>query len=260
MSLNPNQIRPYENDGQLVGTLAGETVPLKVVAGTGIVVTLTGSNIVISLGTPVVPLTINSFSGGETVELGFAVVNPAFTATYTGTPTGANITNTDGTDSPHNLTTPFTAATLAGTFTHTSAADVTFTLHATDGTHNPTATQDIVWAERIFGGVGATGATSSVTATGTTAVLSTGDALPSAGLGVETVGQTFGPYMPSNQVVYLLLTGGSHTFIDQMTGFPFAFNAPIAVTFVNANGVSLSMFLYASTNALFVTVEPKIAS
>lgn len=259
-TINPNQIRPYGTDGQLVGTIGGVTVPLKVVAGTGITVTLSGGNIVISASATPPPLTIASFTGGSSQELGFAVVNPAFAASYTGTPTSANITNTDSIDSPHNLTTPFTAATLSGSFSHSAVATTTFTLHATDGTTSPTATQTITWNPRIFGGVGTTGATSSVTASGTTAILSTSDALPSVGLGAETVGQIFGPFSPSGQAVYLLLIGGSHTFIDNGTGFPFPMNAPIAVTFANANGVSVSMSLYQSVNPLSGTFSPKVAS
>jgi hypothetical protein len=58
----------------------------------------------------------------------------------------------------------------------------------------------------------------------------------------------------------LLLTGGSHTFVDNNTGFPFAFNAPTSVSFVNAQGVTVSMFLYQSTNALFGNYAPKVVS
>jgi hypothetical protein len=230
---------------------------LTIACGAGLSCTQAGSTITVNIATP---LAINSFTGGSSQELGFAVVNPAFSASYTGTPTSANITNTDGTDSPHNLTTPFTSATLAGTFTKSVTGSTTFTLHATDGTTSPTATQTITWNPRIFGGVGTSGATSSVTASGTTAVLSTSDALASAGLGAETVGQVFGPFTPSGQAVYLLLTGGSHTFTDQGTGFPFAFNAPITVSFVNANGVTVTMYLYQSTNPLTGSFSPKVAS
>jgi hypothetical protein len=77
---------------------------------------------------------------------------------------------------------------------------------------------------------------------------------------VETVGETFGPFNPSGQVIYLLLTGGSHTFIDAGTGFPFAFNAPITVGFVNVNGVTVPLYLYQSTNALYGTYTPKVSS
>jgi hypothetical protein len=48
--------------------------------------------------------------------------------------------------------------------------------------------------------------------------------------------------------------------VDNNTGFPFAFNAPTAVTFVNVNGVSVSMFLYQSTNILVGNFAPKVAS
>jgi hypothetical protein len=232
-----------------------------VTAGTGIVVTGTGTlTDPYIISTTGAPLSIASFTSGFAAELGQNVINPGFAATYTGTPTSASITNTDSIASPTNLTTPFTSATLVGTFTHSTPATVTFTLHASDGVSNPTATVTGSWAERIFGGVGAPGATSTVTASGTTAVLSTTDALPSAGLGVETVGEMFGPYTPSGQCVYLLLSGGTHTFTDNITGFPFAFNAPIAVAFVNQYGVSLSMFLYQSVNPLIGTFEPKVTS
>ena len=240
------------------GSGSGST---SVTAGTGIVVTGTGTlTDPYIISTTGAPLSIASFIPGFAAELGQNVINPGFSATYTGTPTSASITNTDSIASPTNLTTPFTSATLVGTFSHSAPATVTFTLHASDGVSNPTATVTGTWAERIFGGVGASGATSTVTASGTTAVLSTTDALPSAGLGVETVGELFGPYTPSGQCVYLLLSGGSHTFTDNLTGFPFAFNAPIAVSFVNQYGVSLSMFLYQSTNPLTGTFEPKVAS
>jgi hypothetical protein len=112
----------------------------------------------------------------------------------------------------------------------------------------------------IFGGVGTAGATSSVTASGTTAVLSTSDVLPQVQLGAEKVGETFGPYTPSGQAIYLLLMGGSHTFIDAGTGFPSVFNSPITVTFVNEHGVTLTMYLYQSTNSLYGTYTPKVAS
>lgn len=252
---------------QIGGTATGSSFTLNTLSGNvtlnvgaGLSLSAIGNTLTLNLTAPVTPLTISSFTGGSSQELGFPVVNPAFAATYTGTPTSANITNTDSIDSPHTLTTPFTSATLSGTFTKTTTASTTFTLRASDGTNNPTATEQITWNPRIFGGVGAVGATSSVTASGTTAVLSTSDALPSAGLGAETVGQVFGPYSPSSQAIYLLLTGGSHTFTDAGTGFPFAFNAPITVTFVNVNGVSMTLYLYQSTNPLAGTFSPKIAS
>ena len=99
-----------------------------------------------------------------------------------------------------------------------------------------------------------------MSASGTTAVLSNGTVLARANLGAETVGETFGPFTLSNQTVYLLLTGARHTFTDANTGFPFAMNAPITVTYVNAQGVTIPMYLYQSTNALYGTYKPEIAS
>jgi hypothetical protein len=202
---------------------------------------------------------ITSFTGGSTVELGTSVVNPAFTASYSTTPAGAQITNTEGIDSPLVLTTPFTSGTVVGTFVHSTITTTTFTLSATQGA-TQTATQQIVWQPAIFGGVGTAGATSSVTASGTTAVLSTGDVLPRIQLGAETVNEVLGSFTPSGQVIYLLLTGGSHTFVDANNGFPLVFNSPIAVSFVNAQGATVSMFLYATVNPLFGNYKPKVAS
>lgn len=229
-------------------------------AGTGM--TLTGSG---TLTDPFVYSTVSgfaiaSFTGGQSGELGQSFVNPNFAATYTSEATSANITNTDSINSPFNLTSPFTSASITGSFAHSAPATTTFTLHASNGATSSTATQTITWQERIFSGVGAVGATSSVTASGTTAVLSTSDVLPSAGMGAETVGQTFGPFTPSGQAIYLLLTGGSHTFTDAVSGFPMAFNAPTTVTFVNQFGVSLTMYLYQTTNPLTGTFAPKVTT
>jgi len=239
-----------------VASLNALTGVLTLACGTGLSCVTGGSTITVSLATA---FSITSFTGGSTVELGYSVVNPTFAATYSVTPASASITNTDNISSPTNLTTPFTAATIVGTFQHPSTSTTTFTLTATQGA-TLTATQAINWQPAIFGGVGTAGATSSVTASGTTAILSNGNVLPRLQLGVETVGETFGPFNPSGQVIYLLLTGGSHTFIDAGTGFPFAFNAPITVGFVNVNGVTVPLYLYQSTNALYGTYTPKVSS
>lgn len=229
-----------------------------IACGIGLGCSQTGQTIFISLLTP---FTINSFTGcNGALEIGATIISPTCSATYSATPASASITNTDSVDSPLVLTTPFTSGTIVGTFHHTTAATTTITLTAI-GSSTQTATQTYTWAERIFGGVGATGATSSVTSSGTTAILSTSDVLPTAQLGVETVGEVFGPYAPLGQNVYLLLSGGSHTFTDNCTGFPFAFSAPISVSFVNSQGLTLSMWLYASTNPLTGSCfSPRVAS
>jgi hypothetical protein len=123
-----------------------------------------------------------------------------------------------------------------------------------------TATQTGNWGYEIFGGVGAAGATSTVNASGTTAVLSNLTVLPRLQIGAETVGETLGPFSPSGQVIYLLLTGGSHTFVDPGTGFAYPFNAPITVSFTNANGVAVTMYLYSSAYTQYGATSVKIES
>lgn len=237
-------------------TLNGLSGNVLLSCGTGLTCSASGNTITISNGTA---FAINSFTGGSTVELGTSIVNPSFSASYTVTPSSAQITNTENIGSPLVLTSPFTSGTVSGTFTHNTITTTTFTLSATQGT-TQTANQTISWQPAIFGGLGSAGATSSVTASGTNAILSTGDSLPRVQLGAEATGQSFGPFTPSGQVIYLLLTGGSHTFVDANTGFPFAFNSPIAVSFVNAKGVTVTMYLYQSSNPLYGTYVPKIVS
>lgn len=242
-----------------VPSVNGITNAVTVACAAPLLCTTSGTTITISQATA---FTINSFTGcAGALELGAHQVNPAFSATYSTTPGSAAITNTDSISSPTNLTSPYTSGTVSGTFTHNSIATTTFTLTAV-GSSTQTASCNDTWNPRIFGGVGTPGATSSVTASGTTAVLSTSDVLSSLQLGAETVGQVFGPFTPNNQDIYLLLTGGSHTFVDNATGFTIPFNSPIAVTFVNANGTSVSMFLYSTTfqSGPGITANVRVAS
>ena len=204
---------------------------------------------------------ITSFVCGActTIEIGATVTNPSFTASYSALPASANITNTMGINSPFALTTPFTSATVTGAFTQTTQTTATFTLTAI-GTSTKTLSRTVTWNPRSFGGVGAASATSSVTASGVTAVLSNGAILANAGLNSTNVGQVFGGYNPSTQKIYILCIGGSHTFKDNVTGFSFAFNAPTAVTFLNVNGSTVTMYLYESTNLLTGTYSILVVS
>lgn len=193
---------------------------------------------------------ISSFAGGSTVEVGATVTNPAFTASYSSAPASAQITNTDGTDSPKILTTPFTSGTVTGAFTKSTVATVTFTLTAIGAT-TKTATQAIAFLPRSFFGIAGAGATSA-TASGSTAVLvGTSGTLSNNGLASSVVNTSFGPLSPTNQKIYFLCihTTTAHTFKDQ-NGFGFAFNAPTTFSFTNQNGAVLSYDLYESTNLL----------
>ena len=240
-----------------VSSLNSLTGAVTIACGSGLSCTVSGQTI--NIGTTAA-FTINSFAGcGGSLELGATVTNPTCTASYSATPASASISNTDAVDSPLVLTNPFTSGTIVGSFYHSSVHTTTVTLTAV-GSSTQTANQTYTWNPRIFGGAGTAGATSTVTASGTTAVLSNSNVLNSAGLGAETVGQVIGSYSPSSQVIYVFLTGGTHTFTDNNTGFPMAFNAPTTVTFTNVNGVAITMYLYQTTNALYGNYSPKVAS
>lgn len=244
------------------GSAASTITPTGVTAGTysGAAITVNAAGQITFAGTP---FTINTFTCNVcgTVEIGFTTASPASgSLSYSNptTPTSASVF--DGANTA-TLSTPFTSWSLAHTYaSSTIGASTTFTATALGNAQTKTATQSVTWQPRYFGGVGAPGATSSVTASGTTAVLSTTDVLTSAGLADSQVGSVIGTYSPSGQSIYLLLRGGSHTFTDNNTGFAMAFNSPTAVTFVNQYGVSVSMFLYQTTFTLTGAFAPKVAS
>lgn len=250
------------------GTLANTAANANAVDGVTISGTPTAGAVAVATGSSAAPwrrltqddilpgFSITAFNGGATVEIGATVTNPAFTASYSSTPASASITNTDGVDSPLTLSTPFTSGTVVGNFSKTSAATTTFTLTAISST-TQTASVSISWLPRTFDGIGAASATSSITASGSTAVLSNGAVLANAGLNNAS---TYGPLSPSGQKIYILMVGGSHTFRDASTGFLFAFNTPTSVSFVNQNGATVAMYLYESTNTLTGTFSIQVVS
>jgi hypothetical protein len=201
---------------------------------------------------------INGFSGGSAVEVGATVVSPAFSASYSSPASSATITNGAGIGSPLVLVSPFTSGTVVGNFTQTTQTSVCFTLTAT-AVSTKTASSCIQWEARSFAGIGAAGATSA-TASGLNAILNTTDILANAGISGSGYNSVYGPYTANAQKVYLLIVGGSHTFKDNVTGFAFAFNAPTAVTFVNAYGVSVTLYLYESTYLLTGAYSVLVAS
>lgn len=105
----------------------------------------------------------------------------------------------------------------------------------------------------IWGGEGQPGATSSVTVSGTDVILSTGDTLLGLQGTAEQIGESW-TFNTNNQCVYLLLVGGTHTFVDA-NGNTFVFNLPISC---NVGGVP--MWLYQSTYQLFGFYLVRVAS
>lgn len=210
-----------------------------------------GGIVTISLGTP---FGITSFTGEQTVEIGAPITNPPFNAAYTALPDSAQITNSDGTNSPFVMTTPFTSAVIVGSFTKTTAACTNFILAAIKGgitkTSSPVQTCSV---PRNFGGVGTAGALGA-TASGSDAVLVTATGTLNGttlggGLASSVVGRTFGPYSPSNQKIYLLITGCGHTSFSS-GGFPFPMLSSTPVSFSNQFGATVPLCLYESQNLL----------
>jgi len=188
---------------------------------------------------------ITSFSGGSTVETGAVVTNPTFTASYSEEPDTARINNTAGIDSPLILTPPFTSGTVTGAFSLSAPGSIVFTLTAVLGAITKTATSPINVEDRGFGGVGTAGATSA-TASGNNAVLNGGaGTLSDSFLAANFVGTSFGLFSPVSQVIYILLPAGAHTFKDQ-DGFGFPMTAIATFGFVNQQGATVSMTLWAS--------------
>ena len=194
---------------------------------------------------------ITGFSGGSTVEIGQSVTNPAFTASYSATPSSAQITNTDSIDSPLTLSSPYTSGTVVGTFSHSSQTSTTFTLTAV-GSSTRTATQAISWLPRVWYG-SATAIAASATTSGSTLVLNTGGTMASAGLYSSVVGQSFA-YSPSGNS-YLTLArphaGGAHSYKDQ-NGFTFPMTTSFTQSIVNQYGASVSTDVDQSTNLVAV--------
>lgn len=160
---------------------------------------------------------------------------------------------------PPNVTVP--ASSTTATFTGSASQVSTSTAASIQGSYggaNQSANLTInppAVPTPIYGGIGAPGATSSVTLSGNTVVLSTGDILVQLKTVAEQVGDVYGPFNPNNQCVYLLLFGGSHTFSDPVSGFAIPFNPPISV---NVGGAT--MFLYQTIHILGVTTQVKVAS
>jgi hypothetical protein len=196
---------------------------------------------------------ITSFAGGSTVEIGLAVVNPAFTASYSSAPTSAQITNTDAIDSPLTLTSPFTSGTVVGSFVHTSQTSTTFTLTAIAAT-TKTATASISWLPRVWT-LSASAIATNGTVSGNSLVLNNGaGTAPSAGIYSSVVGQSFA-YSPSGNSYLTLVrphAAGTHSYKDE-NGFAFPMTTQAsAVSVVNQYGATVSEDFDQSTNLVAV--------
>ena len=98
-------------------------------------------------------LTFNSVSGAQ-VEVGTNLVNPAFTATYDGTPSSGTLTNTDNGESK-NISGNLVNFNSDQSYLKTTNNDVvTFSIAVSDGSNNDTANRQVAWRPNIWAGVG----------------------------------------------------------------------------------------------------------
>jgi hypothetical protein len=103
-----------------------------------------------------------SLSGGGLVEAGATVTHPAFTATYTTTPTSAVLTDSVPNASQNVISSP-TSFSSANNYTYNSyGQSVTFTLTSGNGIVTRTANATFFWAEYNYYGVGPAGQSSAI--------------------------------------------------------------------------------------------------
>lgn len=247
-----------------IQTINGNNNPAQTVVGLGAAqVTSTGgqTTVYVPTGTTSGPvlssITLNpaSVQGGGTSTGTVALSGLAPTG---GALTTLSSSNTAAAQVPANVTVPANSATV--TFNITTSPVAANTAVTISGVYSVTQSATLTVLapppppQPIYGGVGQPGASSNVTLSGTNVTLSTGDVIGQLQTTPEQVGQQWS-FSPNNQAIYLLLFGGSHSFVDANTGFPLPFNPPIAVSL---NGVP--MFLYQTTNILFLPFTPKIVN
>lgn len=222
---------------------AGPSATLTVTApGVPVLTTLTLSPTTVQGGsansTGTIHLTAPALTGGMTVNLSSS--NPsASVPSYVTVPAGAT----------------------QATFTVTTAVvntQTVVTITANEGGSQATANLTITVPPpvlTIYGGLGAASDATGVTVISGQVFLVpyTGDLLSPLLNRAEVTGDQFGPFTPSDQAIYLLLYGGSHTFWDVGNNAPFSMNPSIQVT---VNGQT--MYLYASNQVLYFTWTIKV--
>lgn len=181
-----------------------------------------------------------SLSGGGTVEVGANVVNPSFTASYTGGPaTSASITDSDG-NPALVLSSPFTAGTFSRTYNKTANnASVSFTLSANKGALNDTAQASYTWRPRCYYGV-------SNNASGNSEAFI--EALASSQL-QSSRNATLSVNPGGGEYIYYAYPTAYGAATFTVGGFEGGFNlVSTTISVTNANGVTQDYTLYRSTN------------
>jgi hypothetical protein len=185
---------------------------------------------------------INTFatSSPTQVDIGQAVAVPAFTASYSSTPTSAILTDNAGTAAKDVTSTP-TSFASSGSFTKsTDGASVTFTLSAHSAT-SPTkaASVTITWLPRNRWGVGAAGQTSAAFILGLA-----GSALATSA--ASGSGMTLAP--TTSQKSYFACRSTFTPHFQFVGNFPGGFTKTASAVSVTVNSVAETYDLYEADN------------
>lgn len=241
-------------------SINGDTTPAQqIVAGTGITIMQVPPGITVISLSGAAPVLV-SISMNPSSVLGGATSTGTVLLTSAAPAGGALVTLSSS--NPSVAQVPASVLVAAGatsaTFTATTNAVTMNTAITISGTYGATHTASLQVtvtppSQAVYGGVGQSGATGTITQSGTTVILSTGDVLGQLQTRAERVGDSW-QFSPNNQVIYLLLLGGTHTFTDQNNA-PLPFNAPITTSLGGT-----TMYLYQSTFPLSAPFTVKVAS
>lgn len=176
-----------------------------------------------------------TLSGGGLVEDGATVTNPAFTASYTSTPTTVTIHDTQNA-TPATVALPATSFTRTGTYVFSGLdTSKTFTLTASNGTTTVTDTEAYTTAQRVYYGAATPGTLNEAFM----------EALSSSVLKTSRSG-SYAFTVSSGQRCYLVLPTAMGTPTIVIDGFETAFTSLGTANNTNVNGVVIGYTFWAS--------------
>lgn len=176
-----------------------------------------------------------TLSGGGLVEDGGTVTNPAFTASYTSTPTSVTIHDTQNA-TPATVALPATSFTRTGVYVFSGLGTTkTFTLTASNATTSDTDTATYTTAQRVYYGAATPG-------TYNEAFM---EALSSSVLKTSRSG-SYAFTVTAGQRCYLVLPTAMGTPTIVIDGFETPFTSLGTANNTNANGVVIGYTFWAS--------------
>lgn len=187
-------------------------------------------------------------TGSSQVELGQTVVTPAFTATYTRTPTSSILTDNQG-NLPKDVTLTPNAFSSDNTYIFTTISTVNFTLTASPaGGPVRTGNASITWLARYYYGVGPAGSSSAAF------IQTLGNSFLASSRNT-----TFTVTAGSTEKIYVAYPASFGAATFTIGGFTGGFLSPSTVSVTNAFGVTISYFLYESLNTNLGTTTVQVS-